>query len=246
MRLIFLADLHYSLKQFDWLLAHAGEYDLTVIGGDLLDLGSSLDLDVQIAVIEKYFRLLMKSSKLVVSSGNHDGDSRNAGDESVAQWLQDSRTEGLYVDGDSFDLLDTRITVCPWWDGELSRGEIESQLEREAALVHGRWIWIHHAPPEGASTSWTGRKSIGDEFLRKWIDRFQPDMVLSGHIHNAPFAPPGSWIDRIGRTWVFNTGRQTGSQPTSLTIDLVAMTAEWNSAWDRSVRDLREMDGRTA
>jgi Icc-related predicted phosphoesterase len=243
MRLIFLADLHFSLKQYDWLLAHAGEYDLIVIGGDLLDLASSLDLDTQITVVEKYLGLLMKNSKLVVSSGNHDGDSRNARDESIAQWLQDFRTDGLYVDGDSFDVLDTRITVCPWWDGELSRGEIETQLEREAALVHGRWIWIHHAPPEGARTCWNGHKSIGDEFLRKWIDRFQPDMVLSGHIHNAPFSAAGSWVDRIGRTWVFNTGRQTGSEPTSLTIDLVAMTAEWNSAWDRLVRDLREIDG---
>jgi Icc-related predicted phosphoesterase len=243
MRLIFLADLHFSLKQYDWLLAHAGEYELIVIGGDLLDLASSLDIDTQITVVEKYLGLLMKSSRLVISSGNHDGDSRNAKDESVAQWLQESRTNGLHVDGDGFDWQGARITVCPWWDGELSRSEIESQLEREAPLVTGRWIWIHHAPPEGANTSWSGRKFIGDGFLRKWIDRYQPDMVLSGHIHNAPFAPPGSWVDRIGRTWVFNTGRQTGSQPTSLTIDLETMTAEWSSAWDRLVRDLRDVQG---
>ena len=120
-----------------------------------------------------------------------------------------------------------------------SRAELEAQLEREAALPHGRWIWIHHAPPEGANTSWSGRKFIGDEFLRKWIDRYQPDMVLSGHIHNAPFMEPGSWIDRVGRTWVFNTGRQTGPTPTTLTIDLEAMTAEWHSASERLVRDLR-------
>ena len=243
MRLFFLADLHFSLKQYDWLLARAGEYDVVVIGGDLLDLASTLDLDTQIAVIEKYLGLLVKSSKLVVSSGNHDGDSRNAKDESVAQWLQDFRTEGFYVDGDSFEVGDTRITVCPWWDGELSRSEIQNQLEHEAASVHGRWIWIHHAPPEGSSTCWNGHKFIGDEFLRKWIERFQPDMVLSGHIHNAPFAKSGSWIDRIGRTWVFNTGRQTGAEPTSLTIDLETMTAEWHSAWDRSVRDLRATKG---
>ncbi len=239
MRLFFLADLHFSLKQFDWLLEHAGHYDVVVIGGDLLDLSSPLDLDVQIPVVEKYLGLIMQRSKLVISSGNHDGDSRNSGDESVAQWMQDFRADGLYVDGDSFDLTGTRITVCPWWDGAVSRGELESQLEREAALPHGRWIWIHHAPPEGANTSWTGRKFIGDEFLRKWIDRFQPDMVLSGHIHNAPFIEPGSWIDRVGRTWVFNAGRQPGATPTSLTIDLDAMTAEWNSATERLVRDIR-------
>jgi len=243
MKLLFLADLHFSLKQFDWVLARSSEYDLTVIGGDLLDLGSSLDLDTQISVIEKYFGLITKNSKLVVSSGNHDGDSRNADDESVAQWLQDSRMDGLYVDGDSFDLQDTRITVCPWWDGDLSRAELEKQLEREAASVNGRWIWIHHAPPEGSRTCWSGRKSIGDSYLRQWIDRFQPTMVLSGHIHNAPFAEPGSWVDRIGSTWVFNTGKQTGPEPTALTIDLDTMTAEWNCAWDRSVRNLSAVNG---
>ncbi len=244
MKLFFLADLHFSLKQYDWLLAHAREYDLIVIGGDLLDLSSALDIDSQIAVIEKYFHLLTKIRPLVVSSGNHDGDSRNEGDESVAQWLQDSRTAGLYVDGDSFDVNDLRFTVCPWWDGDISRAEIDAQLERESAKINGkRWVWIHHAPPEGANTSWTGRKFIGDEYLRKWIGRYQPEMVLSGHIHNAPFSEQGSWIDRIGRTWVFNTGRQIGPRPTTLTIDLDAMTAEWDSLADRAVRDHRELAG---
>jgi Icc-related predicted phosphoesterase len=239
MRLIFFADLHFSLKQYDWVLANAGKYDVTIIGGDLLDLASSLDLDTQITVVEKYLGLLTKNSKLVISSGNHDGDSRNEGDESFAQWVLDARTEGLYVDGDSFDIKDVHITVCAWWDGEIGRKEIERQLEREAALAPKRWIWVYHAPPKGANTCWSGRKFIGDDSLRAWIDRFQPEMVLSGHIHNAPFSEPGSWIDRIGRTWVFNTGRQTGAEPTSLTIDLDTMTAEWTSAWDRLVRDLR-------
>ena len=239
MRLLFLADLHFALKQFDWLLAHAEGYDVIVIGGDLLDLSSSLDLDVQITVVEKYIRLLRKTGKiLVVSSGNHDGDSRNAGDESVAQWLQDARAPGIYVDGDGFDVGDFRVTVCPWWDGEISRAALLRQLEAEAALVHKRWMWIHHAPPTGSRTSWTGRKWAGDEYLKQWIDRFQPDMVLSGHIHNAPFTEEGSWIDRIGRTWVFNTGRQLGPAPSTLTIDLDAMTAEWHSLTDRVVREL--------
>ena len=243
MRLLFVADLHYSLKQFDWLLAHAREYDAAVIGGDLLDLASDLDADVQIAIVEKYIRLLQQEGQVVVSSGNHDGDSRNAADESVAEWLRSIRGERLHADGDSFDLGDTRITVCPWWDGELSRGELQAQLEQEAQKVRGRWLWIHHAPPEGARTSWTGRKFVGDEFLRGWIERFQPDMVLSGHIHNSPFYEAGSWIDRIGKTWVFNPGRQIGPQPTSITLDLAAMTAEWNSQEGSSLRDLRIAEG---
>jgi len=239
MRLLFVADLHYSLKQFDWLLAEADAYDLVAIGGDLLDLASHLDADIQIAIVEKYLGLLSQKCCLVVSSGNHDGDGRNQADESIAEWVRAAGGERLHVDGDSFELGDARVTVCPWWDGDMSRSEVEAQLVREAPRVRGPWIWIHHAPPEGARTSWSGRRFIGDEALRGWIDRFQPDMVFSGHIHNSPFYAEGAWVDRIGRTWVFNPGRQPGPQPTFISLDLAAMTAEWRSAADHSVRDLR-------
>lgn len=239
MRLLFVADLHYSLKQFDWLLTQASDYDVTAIGGDLLDLGSPLDPDVQIAIVEKYFGLLRQRTRLVVCSGNHDGDSRNAADESTAEWLRLARAERLHVDGEGFDLGETRVTVCPWWDGQSSRAELEAQLEREALLVRGPWLWLHHAPPKGAKTSWTGSKFVGDEYLRGWIERFRPDYVLSGHIHNSPFYGDGSWIDRIDRTWVFNPGRQIGPQPASITLDLEQMTAEWHSIEGHSACDLR-------
>jgi predicted MPP superfamily phosphohydrolase len=111
--MLFAADLHYTLKQLDWLVANAERYDLVIIGGDLLDLGSALDFDVQIVVVEKYLRRIRRYAPLLVSSGNHDGDSRNAADESVAKWLLQSRTDGLYVDGESAVFGDLRITACP-------------------------------------------------------------------------------------------------------------------------------------
>src|SRR5262249_10512125 len=104
MRLLFVADLHYSLKQFDWLHAQAGNYDVVAIGGDLLDLSSPLDPDVQIAIVEKYLGLLRQKTRLVVCSGNHDGDTRNEADESIAEWLRTAHADQLYVDGDGFDL----------------------------------------------------------------------------------------------------------------------------------------------
>jgi Icc-related predicted phosphoesterase len=51
MKMLFAADLHYTLKQLDWLVANAGRYDLVIIVGDLLDLGSALDFEVQIVVV---------------------------------------------------------------------------------------------------------------------------------------------------------------------------------------------------
>ena len=243
MRLLFVADLHYALKQFDWLVANADRFDPVIIGGDLLDLASALDFDVQIVVVEKYLERIRQKTRLLVSSGNHDGDSRSAADESVARWLQEARAAGLSVDGDSLELPGALVTVCPWWDGPVSRAEIEEQLARDAAKVRGRWVWVHHAPPAGSPVCWTGKKFAGDEFLRGWIERFAPDVVLSGHIHNSPFYAAGSWVDRIGKTWVFNPGKQIGPAPTCIALDLETMTAEWISLEGQSVRVLSVTDG---
>jgi Icc-related predicted phosphoesterase len=236
MRLLFVADLHYTLKQFDWIAANAGAYDLVVIGGDLLDLGSALDFDVQIVIIEKYLHRIRQRTRLLVSSGNHDGDSRNAADESVAEWLLLARTDGLFVDGDSAELGETRVTACPWWDGPVSRGQLESLLAREAPTKPRRWIWSHHAPPDHSSVSWSGKQFAGDQFLREWIGRFEPSLVLSGHVHNAPYYAGGSWIDLVGETW--DPGRQIGPAPAYITLDLEKLTAEWISMEGRSIREL--------
>lgn len=237
MKLLFVADLHYALKQFDWLLAHAAECEVLIIGGDLLDLAGALETDVQAVVVEKYLRRLRSQVRVVVSSGNHDGDHRDAAGESRARWLTELKGERLHVDGESVDIAGVRITVCPWWDGPVSQAEVERQLEAARPPEGTVWIWVYHAPPEGP-LSWTGRGFAGDAVLTGWIERFGPQLVLSGHIHNAPFYEQGAWSQRVGRTWAFNPGRQPGASPTALRIDLSRLEAEWSSAAGKERREL--------
>ncbi len=246
MKLLFVADLHYGLKQFDWLIGNASGFDAVLIGGDLLDLSSALDLETQIVVVEKYLGRLSRDARLLVSSGNHDGDGRNAANESICRWLLETRDDQLHVDGESVLLDGMLVTICPWWDGPETRAEVERLLERDAARQKQKWIWIHHAPPAGSPVCWTGRMSAGDEVLAGWIERFSPDLVLSGHIHNAPFYAEGSWIDRIGGTWVFNVGRQIGPQPTLVILDFEAMSARWISVDEDVTRDLSAPDASAA
>lgn len=238
MKLLYVADLHYTLRQYDWLVAVAAGFDVVAIGGDLLDLASALDTDSQIIVVEKYLRRLARIAPLLVCSGNHDGDARNEARESICRWLREAGGDGLHVDGSSFETSGTLVSICPWWDGPLSRSEVEQQLARDAARAKDRWIWIHHAPPAGSPVSWTGRKSIGDAALAEWIARFSPDLVFSGHIHNAPFYADGAWVDQIGKTWVFNPGRQIGPQPSCVILDLATMSARWIAVGEESARDL--------
>jgi len=238
MRILFVADLHYELKQFDWLLAHAAGFDAVIIGGDLLELGSTLETDVQIVVIEKYLARLSRQKRLLVSSGNHDFDTRAVDNESACHWLRSLKADELFVDGDSVELGDLLITICPWCDGPVSQAEIEGLLARDAQKPKKRWVWIHHAPPDQSPVSWAGKKFGGDELLVKWIQRYQPDFVLSGHIHNAPFHSKGSWIDRLGKTWVFNPGKQIGPAPACLIFDFEKVSAEWISLADQVVQPL--------
>ena len=197
---------------------------------------------MQIVVVDKYLHRLRKQTHVVVCSGNHDLDSRNAAGEAVAAWLQEVKRENIFVDGTSVEFCGALLTICPWWDGAVSRAEVESQLMLQAGRSSRRWIWVYHAPPADTAVCWNGREFAGDEFLRGWIKRLTPDMVLSGHIHNAPFYKAGSWVDRIGKTWVFNVGRQPGPCPTFISLDLDAMTAVWNSFEDQSFQRLALMD----
>lgn len=229
MKFLLVSDLHYALKQYDWTADVAPAFDVVVIAGDHLDIAGQLDGRVQIVVILKYLRRMAAQGRVIISSGNHDLDLRNGEGEKVALWMQRVRQLGVPTDGDTVEYGDTLVTICPWWDGPNARELVAAQVARDAEKPKKTWIWIHHAPPFGSPTAWDGRKAWGDSELTGWIAAYQPDYVLTGHIHQAPFRHGGAWIDRIGRTWVFNAGRQTGVMPAHIMLDTGAQEAVWVS-----------------
>jgi Icc-related predicted phosphoesterase len=88
---------------------------------------------------------------------------------------------------------------------------------------------VYHAPPDDSPTSWTGTTHYGDAELVAWTREHRPDIVLTGHVHQSPFRTGGSWVDRIGDTWVFNAGRLMTPDPSYVEFDTTADTAIWRS-----------------
>lgn len=238
MQLLIASDLHYALPQFDWILDQAGDFDLVVLAGDHLDLRSAVELPTQIVVMSTYVERLAERTTVVFASGNHDLTARNAHGEKAAPWVEATAVSGAVVDWQRWDHGDTRVTVCPWWDGPETRDDVDAQLRADAADRPGTWIWVYHHPPDEASVSWMGRRHIGDRDLNRWIDEHGPDIVLTGHIHDAPFKPDGSWIDRIGRTWVLNAGTALGPIPAHAIIDTDEGRATWWSPYGTEERAL--------
>ena len=230
MKLLLVADLHYTLKQFDWLLAEAQYYDVIVIAGDLLELSSLATPEAQIVVMRTYLKRIAAVAQLVVCSGNHDLDDEVAG-ERVACWIKALDGLRLCVDGQHIVIGDAIISALPWWDGPLTKAQIEEQLARDAEYrSEGRsWIWAHHAPPANSGLSWNGTRSFGDTDLLRWIETFQPDIVFSGHVHQAPFASGGTWVEEINGAWCFNMGQQIGPVPCHIAINLAEREAVWLS-----------------
>ena len=58
MRLLLVSDLHYTLPQFDWVVARSADFDVVVMAGDQLDISSTVALDAQAVVMLQYFDLL--------------------------------------------------------------------------------------------------------------------------------------------------------------------------------------------
>ena len=138
MRLLAVADLHYSLPQFDWVLEVAPDFDVVVLAGDLLELSSIVDRRAQAVVIRKYFERLRAVTPLVICSGNHDLDSPHESGEKVAKWLAASPDDGIITDGESIQLDGVLITVCPWWDGPITRAGPRTPSARSRRAIPQR------------------------------------------------------------------------------------------------------------
>ena len=115
MKLLIVADLHYSLPQFDWLVEQAPSYDAVIIAGDLLDIASSVDPGTQIIVVLKYLARLKLLTRVFVCSGNHDLDGVGAGGEKQALWMSSVKRLSIPADGDTLRLGDTWDSIRAWF-----------------------------------------------------------------------------------------------------------------------------------
>jgi Icc-related predicted phosphoesterase len=224
-----VSDLHYALRQYDWVASVAPDFDVVVIAGDLLDIRSAVPIEAQKVAVAAQVARIGDRGTVVIASGNHDLDGRDSAGEKAARWLQTTRASAVHVDGDSVDVGATRFRPCPWWDGPNGRDELEKQLVDESRSVPGDWAWVYHAPPAGSPLSWDGRREFGDEVLGGWIEKLRPRFVFTGHIHQAPFTDAGGWYDRVADTWLFNPGRQPGPVPAHIVIEPATGDCTWYS-----------------
>ncbi len=91
-----------------------------------------------------------------------------------------------------------------------------------AAVAHcPRLVMVCHTPPYGTATDVIGGGvHVGSRAVRAFIERTQPAVCLTGHIHEARA------VDRIGQTTVVNPGALSGGGFVKVTLSSEGLRAE--------------------
>lgn len=209
MRILHCTDFHGNKAWFDWLAERAGDYDLTCLTGDHLDLLDLNRINAQLSMVSA--ELGRVCAPLALSSGNNDsfGGPPAPANLQHAAWLTELRRTDVWIDGDGFEVGGMRFR-CIGWNAPLPSADADE-------------TWLYHAPPARspvAVDSCAG--DVGDEILGELCRAGSgPAMVLSGHQHD-----PRQWACRVGRTWCLNPGNNRhASVPNHIIIDTLTRTA---------------------
>ena len=202
MRILHVADLHFRKPWFAWLAEQAPQYDAVVIAGDLLDLFARHEtpLGVQAEWVAGWIRAC--PGKLLIVSGNHDYEYREAG------WLKCDLRPGVFVDGQTTQIGGYKVALLGWAPGP---------IPREADIL------IVHAPPSGLPLALDAKgRDGGWSSTREAVERLQPRLVLSGHVHDS-----ATWSYKLGPSRCLNAGcNLTAALPRCIEINLGAGYAE--------------------
>ncbi len=88
---------------------------------------------------------------------------------------------------------------------QLSEEEIFNSLEKSHSYIEDKQkkIMVTHVHPSGSLIEKFTRFFPGSVAVRKAIEKFQPDLALCGHVHEAEGIE-----EKIGKTRLINVGRQ--------------------------------------
>ena len=208
MRCLLVSDLHYTLKQFDWLLSIALPlFNAVVIAGDHLDISSTVALDAQVVVgssstcgvlgsRRRHLHGLARAT-MISTVRNPDNEKVAALDVTRASYSASRPTETRVEIGRH---AVHHLSVVGRPAGVLVPSARNWRAMPNSAAV--RWVWVYHGPA----------RTIAGQLDRAESSMAITALVLNGskqyqpghrahraHSSGAVPKPGGSWVDRLGK-----------------------------------------------
>lgn len=194
MKIVAFGDIHERIANIDLISREIEEADLLLITGDLTQFGGLVAAG---PIIEK-LRALNKN--VLIQSGNLDHPE-------VERELE---RLGISTHGRGHIIGNIGIFGCG--GGNPSPFNTPNEFEEEEIagfLLQGHAevkdcsikIMVPHAPPFNTKVDIIhSGLHVGSEAVRNFIEKYEPDLCLCGHIHEA------TGEDHIGKTHIINAG----------------------------------------
>lgn len=193
MNILAITDIHGRTQTFQNILESVDQPDLICLGGDLTNFGSVSDAEHIVQMAQKH------CDHILAVAGNCDSNDIDN--------MLSKRGISVHADGKTLDDMGFfGVSAMPIWHNsmyEFTEDEIDVYLKAAYSQVEDvkKTVMISHTPPIDSEVDQTRTgESAGSESVRKWIEKTQPDLVLSGHIHEA------RGTSQIGSSTIVNCG----------------------------------------
>ncbi len=207
MRFLALSDIHNSVKRFRGILESQKPYDGILIAGDLTTHGTVADIRDIFADINTY------SLFVFCVAGNMDSVDI---DQELLRLGYGIHSTGVIVNSIGI----CGVSAAPWsilhTPYEVGEEEIFKNLKKGwSSIENAQWkIILSHTPPRGTTVDKVRFGAhVGSTALRSFIEEYQPNLVVCGHIHEA------SGVDRINNTLILNCGSVADGKFSIVEID---------------------------
>jgi Icc-related predicted phosphoesterase len=194
MKIIALPDIHARTSELETIGDFLSSADLILLVGDLTNAGGVAEARAVVQAVRKF------NANLLAVPGNWD---RPEIDAFLSEQDINLNCRSLLLGqialmgaGASLPCLIPTPNEVSETDLELCLNQANSKLDPEIPR-----ILVSHQPPLNTSTDLAqGKTHIGSQAVRDFIDRFQPMICFTGHIHESV------GVDQIGSTRVINPG----------------------------------------
>lgn len=195
MKIIGLPDIHGDQQRLKKLASRLSEVDLVLLIGDITNFGQAPEMQQAIEFVQKM------NPNCITVPGNCDFPETEAVMTSTRTNLNGGTRliDNLLFVGLGASLA-TPSNATPY---EVEESYFEEKLALVEADLGGDYplVMVSHQPPHGCLADALGNgMHVGSSTVRRFIERHQPLVCFTGHIHE------GKGIDWIGQTRVINPG----------------------------------------
>ena len=194
MKIVSFGDVHMAIGQMSKIALELSTADLLILSGDLTNFGGVADTTRVLTAARSY------CAAVLALPGNLDrpeviGFLR---EENVALHGESRRIGQLGLFGCGGSNITPFHTPLEYQDEQL--GSVLAQAYTGVADAPFQ-LMVCHTPPYGTKLDrLTNGIPVGSMSVRQFIEKHQPHLCITGHIHESP------GVDFIGRTKILNAG----------------------------------------